>query len=160
MTVETVLLFALAAVAVTVLVRWVADRTGMPAAALLTIVGIGYALLPGPNITLEPDVVLTFVLPPLLYSAALDSSLLAIRRNLRTVVSLAVVLVLVTALAIGVAFEVFVAGATLATGIAVGAAVAPTTQSFDAAIRGDGWRTCRAPLRQHVDGSAWHLPGS
>lgn len=125
MTVETVLLFALAAVAVTVLVRWVADRTGMPAAALLTIVGIGYALLPGPNITLEPDVVLTFVLPPLLYSAALDSSLLAIRRNLRTVVSLSVVLVLVTALAIGVAFEVFVAGATLATGIAVGAAVAP-----------------------------------
>jgi len=109
-TVETVLLFALAAVAVTVLVRWVADRTGMPAAALLTIVGIGYALLPGPNITLEPDVVLTFVLPPLLYSAALDSSLLAIRRNLRTVVSLSVVLVLVTALAIGVAFEVFVAG--------------------------------------------------
>jgi len=30
-TVETVLLFALAAVAVTVLVRWVADRTGLPA---------------------------------------------------------------------------------------------------------------------------------
>ena len=30
MTVETVLLFALAAVAVTVLVRWVADRTGLP----------------------------------------------------------------------------------------------------------------------------------
>jgi hypothetical protein len=65
------------------------DRTGLPAAALLPVVGIGYALLPGPNVTLDPEIILTFVLPPLLYSAALNSSLLAIRRNLRTVVSLA-----------------------------------------------------------------------
>ena len=90
--------------------RWVADRTGLPAAALLTLVGIGYALLPGPNVTLDPHVVLTLVLPPLLYSAALDSSLTAIRRNLRTVVSLSVLLVLVTALVIGVGFGLFVAG--------------------------------------------------
>jgi Na+/H+ antiporter len=123
--VESVLVFVLAAVAVVVVVRWVANRTGLPAAALLPIVGIGYALLPGPNISLQPHIVLTLVLPPLLYSAALDSSLLAIRRNLRTVVSLSVVLVLLTALAIGVGFAWFVTGATLAAGIAVGAAVAP-----------------------------------
>jgi CPA1 family monovalent cation:H+ antiporter len=123
--VESVLLFILAAVAVIVVVRWVADRVGLPAAALLPIVGIGYALLPGPNVTLDPEIILTFVLPPLLYSAALDSSLLAIRRNLRTVVSLSVVLVLLTALVIGFGFAWFVAGATLAAGIAVGAAVAP-----------------------------------
>jgi CPA1 family monovalent cation:H+ antiporter len=41
------------------------------------------------------------------------------------VVSLSVALVLVTALLIGVGFSLFVAGATLAAGIAVGAAVAP-----------------------------------
>jgi monovalent cation/hydrogen antiporter len=123
--VESILLFVLAAVAVVVMVRWVADRTGLPAAALLPIIGIGYALLPGPNVTLDPDIILTFVLPPLLYSAALDASLLAIRRNLRTVVSLSVVLVLLTALTIGIGFAWFVAGATLAAGIAVGAAVAP-----------------------------------
>ena len=79
------LLLVLAGVAVIVAVRWVAEWTGLPAAALLTLIGIGYALLPGPNLTLEPDLVLTVVLPPLLYSAALDSSLTAIRRNLRTV---------------------------------------------------------------------------
>src|SRR3712207_7642674 len=45
--------------------------------------------------------ILTFVLPPLLYNAALDSSLIDIRRNMRTVISLSVVLVLVTALLIG-----------------------------------------------------------
>ena len=125
MTPESLLFFVLVAVAVIVAVRWIADRTALPAAALLTVVGIGYALLPGPNLTLEPDVVLTIVLPPLLYSAALDSSLIALRRNLRTVVSLSVLLVLVTALAVGVGMWLLVPGATLAAGIALGAAVAP-----------------------------------
>ncbi|WP_433832468.1 Na+/H+ antiporter [Actinoplanes sp. CA-015351] len=125
MSVEHLLAFVLAAVAVVGLVRWVANHTGLPAAAMLPVIGVGYALLPGPNISLDPDVVLTFVLPPLLYSAALDSSLLDIRRNLRTVVSLSVVLVLLTAVLIGLGFAWFVTGATLAAGIAVGAAVAP-----------------------------------
>src|SRR3954465_15835322 len=122
---ETLLLLVLAAVAVIVAVRWVADRTGLPAAALLTLVGIGDAFLPGPNLTLDPHVVLTLVIPPLLYSAALDSSLTAIRRNLRTVVSRSVLLVAATAVLIGVGFELLVTGATLAAGIALGAAVAP-----------------------------------
>ncbi len=119
------LLFILAAVAVVVVVRWISERTGLPSAALLTIVGIGYALLPGPNVELQPKLVLTLVIPPLLYSAALDSSLIDIRRNLRTVISLSVALVLVTALLVGVGFALFVAGATFAAGVAVGAAVAP-----------------------------------
>ncbi|GAB7040364.1 MULTISPECIES: Na+/H+ antiporter [Catenuloplanes] len=125
MDVDSILVFVLVTVAVAGMVRWAADRTGMPAAALLTLLGVGYSLLPGPDITLDPDIILTFVLPPLLYSAALDSSMLAIRRNLRTVVSLSVVLVLLTALLIGLGFAWFVPGATLAAGIAVGAAVAP-----------------------------------
>jgi Na+/H+ antiporter len=125
MSAETILLLVLGAVAAIVAVHWVAERTGLPAAALLTLVGIAYALLPGPNVTLDPDLALTLILPPLLYSAALDSSLSAIRRSLRTVVSLSVLLVLVTALLIGVGFELFVTGATLAAGIALGAAVAP-----------------------------------
>jgi CPA1 family monovalent cation:H+ antiporter len=122
---ETLLLLVLAAVAVIVAVRWVAERTGLPAAALLTVIGIGYAVLPGPNLPLDPHVVLTLVIPPLLYSAALDSSLTAIRRNLRSVVSLSVLLVAATAIVIGVGFGLFVAGATVAAGIALGAAVAP-----------------------------------
>ncbi|MEV6601791.1 Na+/H+ antiporter [Actinoplanes sp. NPDC051346] len=125
MSVETSLLFILASVAVIVAVRWFADRTGLPAAALLTLLGIVYAVLPGRNIGLDPHLVLTLVLPPLLYKTALDSSLIDIRRNLRTVISLSVVLVLLTALLVGVGFHFFVAGATLAAGVALGAAVAP-----------------------------------
>jgi CPA1 family monovalent cation:H+ antiporter len=123
--VETVLLLVLASVAVIVAVHAVAERSGLPAAALLTVVGLGYALLPAAEIELDPELVLTLILPPLLYSAALESSLVAIRRNIRTVVSLSVLLVLVTALVIGTGFALFVTGATLAAGIALGAAVAP-----------------------------------
>lgn len=125
MTMETALGFILAAAAVIVAVRWVEEKSGLPSAALLTVIGIVYAVLPGPNAELHPDFVLAFVLPPLLYSAALDSSLLAIRRNMRIVVSLSVVLVLLTALVVGMGFALFVAGATFAAGVALGAAIAP-----------------------------------
>ncbi|MEU4562236.1 Na+/H+ antiporter [Actinoplanes sp. NPDC023936] len=125
MNLEEILLFGLIAVAVIVAVRWVTEKTGLPAAVLLTLIGIAYAYMPGPNLELEPELVLTFILPPLLYNAALDSSLLDIRRNMRTVISLSVALVLVTALLIGLGFSLWVAGATLAAGVALGAAVAP-----------------------------------
>ncbi len=123
--VEAALFFILCAVLVIVATRWVSRRTGLPSAALLTIIGIVYALLPGPNIELKPELILTFVIPPLLYSAALDSSLLDIRHNLRTVISLSVLLVLATALLVGVGFDLWVTGATLAAGVALGAAIAP-----------------------------------
>jgi Na+/H+ antiporter len=125
MTVQGVLLFALCAAAVIVAVRWLANMSGLPSAALLTIVGIAYALLPGPNVHLEAEIILTFVIPPLLYSAALDSSLLDIQRHSRTVISLSVLLVLATAMLVGVGFDLFVGGATLAAGVALGAAIAP-----------------------------------
>ena len=125
MSVETILLLSLAATVTIVVVHRIDERTGVPAAALLTVLGLAYSQLPGPNISLDPHVVLTFVLPPLLYSAALDSSLLAIRKNLRTVISLSVVLVLVTAVAIGVGLNLLVTGLTLSAGIALGACVAP-----------------------------------
>lgn len=123
---QTGLTLLLGAVAVIVLVNWISERTGLPSAPLLVLVGIGYALVPGPNISLEPDVVMTCILPPLLFNAALESSLVGIRRNLRTVISLSVVLVLLTAASVGIAFGLLVSGATLAVGMVLGAAVAPT----------------------------------
>ena len=119
------LALGLAAVAVIVALQTLADRTGLPAAALLTLAGLIYAELPGPNVRLNPDVILTVVIPPLIYSAALNSSLLAIRRNLRVVISLSIGLVLASSLAVGVGFDLFVPGAGLAAGVALGAAVSP-----------------------------------
>jgi CPA1 family monovalent cation:H+ antiporter len=123
--VAAVLTFVLAAVAVIVVVELVSERTGFPAAAMLTAVGLVYATLPGPNLLLDPDLVLTFVIPPLIYSAALNSSLLAIRSNLRVVISLSVALVLVTGVVVGIGFELLLPGIGLMAGIALGAAVAP-----------------------------------
>lgn len=120
-----ILTFVLAAVTAIVVIHLIAGRTGLPAAALLTLAGLAYALLPGPNIELHPEVILTFVIPPLLYSAALNSSLIAIRQNLRVVISLSLVLVLVTALLVGVGVSMLIPGVTLAAGVALGGAVAP-----------------------------------
>jgi monovalent cation/hydrogen antiporter len=119
------LVLLLAAVAVIVAVHRIAERTGLPSAALLALGGVAYAFLPGPNITLLPEPALYCILPPLLYYAALESSLVEIRRNLRAVISLSVALVLLTACSVGVAFAVLVGGATFAVGTVLGAAVAP-----------------------------------
>jgi monovalent cation/hydrogen antiporter len=119
------LVLLLVAVAVIVAVHRIAERTGLPSAALLALGGVAYAFLPGPNITLLPEPALYCILPPLLYYAALESSLVEIRRNLRAVISLSVALVLLTACSVGVAFAVLVGGATFAVGTALGAAVAP-----------------------------------
>lgn len=117
--------FVLAMVAVVLVVGKISQRVGLPDAALLTVVGLVYAVLPGPNLALDPEIVLDVVLPPLLYHAALGSSLLAIRARLRSVVSLSVLLVLATAFAVGGLLSWLVPVVPLAAAMALGAAVAP-----------------------------------
>jgi len=123
--IHALLAFVLAALVAIVAVHLLANRWGLPAAALLTLIGIAYSFLPGPNVQLDPELILTFVIPPLLYSAALHSSVLALRKNLRIVLSLSVGLVLATALLIGTGVHLLVPGISLAAAIALGAAVAP-----------------------------------
>src|ERR1700761_3706505 len=126
----------LAAVVAICLLQLLANKTGLPAAALLTVAGLVYALLPGPNLTLHPEIILNLVIPPLIYSAALDSSLLAIRKNLRVVISLSIGLVLATALLTGVGLALAVPGIGLAAGVALGAAVSPTDPVAALAVGG------------------------
>ncbi len=130
------LAFILSAVAAIVALQFLAERTGLPAAALFTVAGLVYAVLPGPNLQLDPHVILTFVIPPLIYNAALNSSLLAIRANLRTVISLSIGLVLATALATGAGMALFVSGVGLAAGVALGAALSPTDPVAALAVGG------------------------
>jgi Na+/H+ antiporter len=117
--------FVLAMLAVILLARMISDRLGVPYTIVLTICGLIYALLPGPNLHLEPDLVLFLLIPPLLYAAALRSSLLAIRANWRPITSLSVVLVLLTAFAVGALVAWVVPQLTLAAGLVLGSAVAP-----------------------------------
>lgn len=116
---------ALGGLVVILLVRLVTTGTGVPSAVVLVIVGLVYSELPGKNIRLDPDVVLVLVIPPLLYSAALNAGVIEIRSNLARIASLSVGLVLATALGVGAALSAVVPGLGVAAAVALGAAVAP-----------------------------------
>jgi Na+/H+ antiporter len=117
--------FVLAAVAVVVLGSLVARRLNVPVPVVLVLAGLGYAVLPGPNIELDPDLVFVAVIPPLLYAAAIEASLIDIRANRRPIASLSVGLVLATAFAVGAVLNTVVPGLPFAAALALGAAVAP-----------------------------------
>lgn len=92
------LLVAVAAVPIAALCR----RYGLSAPLVLVTVGLAVGWIPGmPEVMLEPDLVLFLILPPLLYSAAQDSSYQAIRANRRAIGLLAVGLPLFTTLVVG-----------------------------------------------------------
>lgn len=119
----------LAMVLVVLAVRAASHKAGLPDAVLLTLAGLVYAVLPGPNLRLDPEIVLNIVLPPLLYHAALSSSLQAIRGRMRSVMSLSVLLVLATALVVGGLLTWLVPAIPFAAAVALGAAIAPAASS-------------------------------
>jgi monovalent cation/hydrogen antiporter len=113
-------------VAVVVAVSALAGRFGLMTPIVLVIAGLAMSTVPGlPAFELEPDLVLVGVLPPLLYVAALETSVPAFRFNLRPILLLAVGLVLVTAFAVGFTVYAMVPGVPLAICLALGAVVAP-----------------------------------
>lgn len=117
--------FALAGVAVVVLGSLVARRLSIPVPVVLVLAGLAYATLTGRNVELDPELVLALIIPPLLYSAAIEASLIDIRANLRPVASLSVGLVLATAFAVGGILQWVVPGLPFGAALALGAAVAP-----------------------------------
>ena len=103
-----------------------ADRVGVPGPVALTVFGIGVALVPGvPSFLVPPDLVLPLILPPLLYAASQRSSTHEFVAEARALVSLAVVLVLVTTVAVAGATRWVDAGVPLAAAVALGAIVSP-----------------------------------
>ena len=123
---ELVTLVVVGVVLVIGVVSFFAGRIGVAAPLALTVVGIGVGAIPGiPPLDVEPDIVLTVVLPPLLYAAARQVPFVDFRRNLRVIVFLAVGLVIVSAVVVGVAVHLAWVAVPLALAIALGAVVAP-----------------------------------
>jgi CPA1 family monovalent cation:H+ antiporter len=110
----------------TVLVgAWLAGRIGVPAPLVLIVIGIIGSVLPGvPEVVLSSDVVFFGVLPPLLYAAAIQTSLVDFRANRVAILSLSVGLVLFTALVVGL-FLTWALQLPFAVAFAVGAIVGP-----------------------------------
>ncbi|MGW1725497.1 Na+/H+ antiporter [Streptomyces sp. NPDC002306] len=103
-----------------------ARRTPVPAPLLLVAVGLLVSYLPGvPDYTLDPDVVLPLLLPPLLYTSATDSSYLGLRAQLRPVALLSVGYVLFATFVVGWAVYQIVPDMPLTAALVLGAVVAP-----------------------------------
>ena len=102
-----------------------ARRTHIPDSIFLVVVGLAISFVPGiPRIALRPDLVLSLLLPPLLYRAGVNMSWRGFRDNLSPILFLAVGLVIFTTVAVAeVAHSLL--GLPLAVGFVLGAIVSP-----------------------------------
>ncbi|MCM1974951.1 Na+/H+ antiporter [Streptomyces sp. NPDC002812] len=107
-------------------VAGLARRTPVPAPLLLVAAGLAAAYVPGvPEYDLDPHIVLPLLLPPLLYTAAVDSSYLDLRANIRPVALLSVGYVLFATVAVGYVAYLLVPGLSLPVALVLGAVIAP-----------------------------------
>src|SRR4030095_1316853 len=116
-----VLLFAaVAALAV------LAHKISLPYPIVLVIRGLALSFVPRlPEVRLNPDIVFYFILPALLYPAALFTSWRDFRRNLGPILMAAIGLVLVTMVAIAWIAHAILPTLSWAAAFALGAIVSP-----------------------------------
>ncbi|MGW2814882.1 Na+/H+ antiporter [Streptomyces sp. NPDC001415] len=115
-----------ALIAASAAVAGAARRTPVPAPLLLVAVGLIGAYVPGvPDYTLDPHIVLPLVLPPLLHTAALESSYLDLRANLRPVALLSVGYTLFATVVVGYLAYLLVPDLPLTAALVLGAVIAP-----------------------------------
>lgn len=102
-----------------------ARKFNLPAPLALMVVGIAVSFVPQiPEVHLTAEVVLLGLLPPLLYAAAIRSSVIDFRAQARAIALLSVGLVVITALGIGLIVHLLLP-VPFAVGAAIGAVVAP-----------------------------------
>jgi Na+/H+ antiporter len=129
---------------VAVLLAAAARKVGAPYPAFLALVGAVLAFLPGtPTFSIDPEVALALFVAPVLLDAAYDASPRDLKDNWVPVVSLAVVSVILTTLAVAVVARKLVPAMPWAAAIALGAIVSPP----DAAAAIPVLRLLRPPHR-------------
>lgn len=118
---------ALVAIAVVVLtVTAISERFDVPAPLTLVVVGVAASYVPGvPELHLEPEVVLLGLLPPLLYSAAVNTSLVDFNANRRPILLLSIGLVAFTTVGVAVVVRMVIPDISWPLALAIGAVVAP-----------------------------------
>lgn len=103
-----------------------ADRVKIPYPILLVLVGIAIGLVPGlPTVSLDPELVFLIFLPPVLYSAAWQTSWPDFKENLRPISLLAIGCVLFTTTMVAVIAHAFIPGFGWAESFILGAIVSP-----------------------------------
>jgi Na+/H+ antiporter len=113
-------------VAVVIAVAGLCSKFDLPSPLVLIVVGVVGSYLPFiPDIMLEPDVVLFGLLPPLLYAAALQTSLVDFNANRRSILLLSVGLVAFTTAGVGLLVHTLLPDLGWGPSFAIGAVVAP-----------------------------------
>jgi CPA1 family monovalent cation:H+ antiporter len=113
----------------------IARRLGIAYPIFLVIGGLLLGLVPGiPRVEFDPELLLLFVLPPLLYIAAFFTPLRSLRANLGAIGSLAVGLVVASAFAAAAVAHALIPGIPWAVALALGAIVAPPDEIAATAI--------------------------
>lgn len=104
----------------------VAHRTRFQSGLIIVVVAGLVSFIPGiPRLQLAPELILTLVIPPLLYSAAVHFSVLTFLRHLRVILALGVGLVVATAASIGLFTWWLAPGLGLAGAFVLAAVVSP-----------------------------------
>jgi CPA1 family monovalent cation:H+ antiporter len=102
-------------------------RLGIAAPLVLVVVGIVASLVPWvPHFPIEPNWILEGILPPLLYSSAVSMPAMNFRREFGAISGMSVLLVVGTALVLGVFFMLVIPDLGFAWGVALGAIISPT----------------------------------
>ena len=105
----------------------VGPRLGVASAIVLVAIGVAASFLPVfASVHIEPEWILEGVLPPLLYSAAVSMPAMNFRREFGAISGLSVLLVVATALLLGLFFMAVMPGLGFAWGVALGAIISPT----------------------------------
>jgi CPA1 family monovalent cation:H+ antiporter len=118
----------------TIAVPW-AGRTGVPTEILLVLGSLALSLLPGlPPLVLDPTVVFTLFLPPILFAAAYFTSWRDFKQNRRPIFLLAFGLVLFTTTLVAVAVRFLGLGVPWPAAFLLGAIVSPPDASAATAV--------------------------
>lgn len=128
-----VLVVMLAALALTI----VAARRGWQAPLALAVAGAGISFVPGlPRLELSPEVILSVVLPPLLFSTTQDFSWRGFVRRWRSITNLGVLLVVVTTAVVGFVASLVIPWVSLSMALVLAAVVSPPDAVTAVAIGG------------------------
>jgi monovalent cation/hydrogen antiporter len=119
---ETIVVLLMSVAALVVIAR----KLELPYPVILVIAGLGLSFIPHPPaVKLNPDIVFYFFLPALIYPAALFTSWRDFRRNLRSILLLAIGLVLVTMVTTAWVAHTVIPALPWAAAFALGAIVSP-----------------------------------